>query len=100
METSIQEDEFSDGIYEPNSSTLIPFEESSNRREFVEVRRIQDPKIFGRSRRWSPRKRAFSAWTTWSICDSYCKQKRERYCKVRVKCGRMKQIEERSCLEA
>lgn len=99
METSIQDDDFSEGIYDPSSSSLIPYEDNSNRREFVEVRRIQEPKIFGRSRRWSPRRKPFTAWTAWSICDSYCKQKRERYCKLRGKCGRMKQIEERGCLD-
>lgn len=94
METALQDDEIEDSTYEPINSSLIPFEVSSNRREFVEVRRI-----FDRPRR-SHRKRPFSPWTAWSICDSYCKQKRERYCNIRRRCGQMKHVEERSCLEA
>lgn len=100
IETSIQDDEFSDGITDPTSSSTLPFDDNSNRREFVEVRRIQEPLIFSRSRRWSPRRKPFTAWTAWSACDSYCKQKRERYCRLPGKCGRMKQMEERGCSEA
>lgn len=57
-------------------------------------------RISGRSRRFSHRRNignVFTPWTAWNSCDSNCKQRRERYCKVRRKCGQMKHLEERSC---
>lgn len=47
-----------------------------------------------------PRKRGadyFSPWTSWTPCDTTCKQKRERYCIRKKKCGETKHVEERVC---
>uniref|UniRef100_A0A1B0GK59 Putative trypsin-like serine protease n=1 Tax=Lutzomyia longipalpis TaxID=7200 RepID=A0A1B0GK59_LUTLO len=55
----------------------------------------------GLSRRWSHRRRLgggdFSPWSTWSQCDKYCRQKRERFCIVRRKCRDTRHYEERQC---
>ncbi|XP_055372000.1 uncharacterized protein LOC129605984 [Condylostylus longicornis] len=59
--------------------------------------------IFSHARhpnRWSGRHKTgplFTPWTAWGICDSSCKKRRERYCKVKRKCGYTKHIEEQLC---
>lgn len=75
------------------------------RRDFHIIQQHKSPInkkfVVGRSsRRWSHRRRLgtiFSPWTTWSHCNVLCKQKRERFCIVKRKCGDMKHIEERHC---
>lgn len=55
--------------------------------------------------RWVPRRhyhhhrwhRQYTPWTAWSPCSKECVQRRERYCKTKRKCGRIKHIEERKC---
>lgn len=70
---------------------------------------IPSPHIFRRAARQietyssphrGPRKRGaeyFSPWSTWAACDVTCKQKRERYCIRKKKCGETKHVEERTC---
>lgn len=70
---------------------------------------IPAPRIFRRPSRQiesfhtqhrGPRKRGaelFSPWSSWTPCDAACKQKRERYCMRRRKCGETKHVEERVC---
>lgn len=73
---------------------------SSIERDFPNIRREYGTKISGRSRRWSHRRRLgaiFSPWSSWTHCNHHCKQKRERQCYVRKKCGAIKHIEERRC---
>lgn len=49
---------------------------------------------------WSTRKRIgqfFAEWSPWTSCDSQCRQRRERFCKVLRKCADTKHVEERQC---
>ncbi|XP_059220892.1 uncharacterized protein LOC106094434 [Stomoxys calcitrans] len=39
----------------------------------------------------------FGRWSPWSSCSPDCMRRRERYCKVKRKCGHTKHIEERKC---
>lgn len=43
------------------------------------------------------RQQQFTSWSVWSECGIDCVQRRERYCKVKRKCGHTKHIEERKC---
>ncbi|XP_058466948.1 hepatocyte growth factor-like protein [Malaya genurostris] len=39
----------------------------------------------------------YTAYTEWTRCDVYCKQRRERFCIARSKCGLHIHVEERKC---
>ncbi|KAH8301080.1 hypothetical protein KR018_000522 [Drosophila ironensis] len=53
--------------------------------------------------RWSGRRRSihhhqpFSRWSQWSACDGECVRRRERFCKVKRKCGHTKHVEQSKC---
>ncbi|XP_017043372.1 uncharacterized protein LOC108089546 [Drosophila ficusphila] len=53
--------------------------------------------------RWSGRRRSlnhqqpFSRWSPWSSCDEECVKRRERFCKVKRKCGHTKHVEQSKC---
>lgn len=53
--------------------------------------------------RWSGRRRSlnqhqpFSRWSQWSPCDEECVRRRERFCKVKRKCGHTKHVEQSKC---
>ncbi|XP_073836559.1 uncharacterized protein [Musca autumnalis] len=61
--------------------------------------------------RWTPRRRPshhhhqhhqhqhyyFGQWSPWSSCSPDCMKRRERYCRIKRKCGHTKHIEERKC---
>ncbi|XP_017071315.1 uncharacterized protein LOC108107983 [Drosophila eugracilis] len=53
--------------------------------------------------RWSGRRRSlnhhqpFSRWSPWSPCDEECVKRRERFCKVKRKCGHTKHVEQSKC---
>ncbi|XP_062541695.1 uncharacterized protein LOC134209702 [Armigeres subalbatus] len=39
----------------------------------------------------------YSPYSHWTKCDAFCRQRRERYCTVRSKCGYHIRVEERQC---
>ncbi|KAH8240235.1 hypothetical protein KR032_012359 [Drosophila birchii] len=53
--------------------------------------------------RWSGRRRSishhqpFSRWSQWTTCDADCIRRRERFCKVKRKCGHTKHVEQSKC---
>ncbi|KAL9910555.1 uncharacterized protein ACN427_005164 isoform 2-T13 [Glossina fuscipes fuscipes] len=57
--------------------------------------------FYDRRNRWllrrQRRQQQFTSWSVWSECGMDCVQRRERYCKIKRKCGHTKHIEERKC---
>ncbi|XP_055842942.1 uncharacterized protein LOC129909848 isoform X1 [Episyrphus balteatus] len=70
-------------------------------KEALGINFVDDVKRVHKHRnRWRSRKRSesyFSAWTPWSKCDNSCYKRRERYCKMKRKCGYTKHVEENRC---
>ncbi|XP_043646666.1 uncharacterized protein LOC122615685 [Drosophila teissieri] len=70
---------------------------------WVDGRRVHRMRL-PHPQRWSGRRRSlhhhhqpFSRWSQWSPCDEECVRRRERYCKVKRKCGHTKHVEQSKC---